>query len=642
MAEKSRPLDVRAAVAARIEPLPKVDPDGLAPLTLEERERVVDSFLRVLEQVYTHLPQKRATYGKDPVQRLRLLRQGLDRLSGAAFNEAIAGILTDLRDGHTRYLGPAVLEGQIAFLPFLVEHFVENAQDRFVVSKIFARSDAEKRAWQRQGFVNGVEVTHWNGVPIARAVDRHADQETGGRPDARRARTIESLTLHPLRYGLLPDAEWVVLSFVGGGKAGEVKIPWRQLRLDPEPPVPANQAARRALALNPVGEQARRAKKMLFARDAWREAAARALPSLKESAGAFARGERQWMTGRFQDNVAARRLATKHGEFGHLRIWSFDLLDDTAFVQEVIELLDELPREGLVIDLRGNPGGLIWAAERLLQLFTPHDIQPTRFSLLATDVTRAMARAPQGRREFEPWRRSLDEAVVNGERYTRDAPLTPVARCNDLGQHYPGPCVAVVDANTFSAGDLFAAGFVDNQVGTLISTDDATGGGGANIWTPDLIAQSVVGTEHALPPLPGGIAYTVAFRRAVRVRQMAGAVIEDVGIAGHVRRPLTRRDLTQDNEDLLAFCARFLASERRTDLRLDTGADRLLVHTQGLDQIDVNIDGRPRHSIEFEQARGHEGHRIPLESGWSELIVEGYEGDLLRQRRRRTYSYRSC
>ena len=47
-----------------------------------------------------------------------------------------------------------------------------------------------------------------------------------------------------------------------------------------------------------------------------------------------------------------------------------------------MRLLSRLPPDGLIVDLRGNPGGLVWAAERLLQLFTPHPVTTTRFSMV--------------------------------------------------------------------------------------------------------------------------------------------------------------------------------------------------------------------------------------------------------------------
>jgi len=53
-----------------------------------------------------------------------------------------------------------------------------------------------------------------------RAVDRHAEDETGGRPDARRARALESMTLRALQYGPWPDERWVTLGFIDLAGAG--------------------------------------------------------------------------------------------------------------------------------------------------------------------------------------------------------------------------------------------------------------------------------------------------------------------------------------------------------------------------------------------------------------------------------------
>ena len=60
----------------------------------------------MLDGVYTHLPLKRARYGIDPVQRLRILRSQVDELSDEAFHIELADVVTRLRDAHTRYAGP--------------------------------------------------------------------------------------------------------------------------------------------------------------------------------------------------------------------------------------------------------------------------------------------------------------------------------------------------------------------------------------------------------------------------------------------------------------------------------------------------------------------------------------------------------
>jgi hypothetical protein len=86
---------------------------------------------------------------------------------------------------------------------------------------------------------------------------------------------------------------------------------------------------------------------------------------------------------------------------------------DSAQLRQAVlraRLLALLPQTGLVVDLRGNPGGLVWAAERMLQLFTDTPIAPTRFSLVASPLTREMANSPFNRLELEqvPAERALE------------------------------------------------------------------------------------------------------------------------------------------------------------------------------------------------------------------------------------------
>ena len=151
-------------------------------LDLIERELVVDTFATLVEGLYAHLPLKRARYATDPLQRLRILRQRLGQLDDLAFHYELAAIITELRDAHTRYIGPASLEGKAAMLPFLVESFGETVRQRYVVSKV--ADDPE--LVPDPSFEPGVELRWWNAVPIDVAVDRQADQETGCRA-ARRA-----------------------------------------------------------------------------------------------------------------------------------------------------------------------------------------------------------------------------------------------------------------------------------------------------------------------------------------------------------------------------------------------------------------------------------------------------------------------
>lgn len=372
-----------------------------------ERLQVLDALALALGGTYAHLPAKRAAYAGDPVQALVLLRRRAAQLTDAEFHLSLNTIVTSLRDAHTRYLGPATLRGQVAVLPFLAEQFGPDDAARFLVSKV------NPEVVEDEEFVPGVELLAWNGIPFARAVELHAERETGGRPDARRARACESLTFRALDYNPPPDEHWVIVGYAPRrGRRREVRLPWRVLY--PRKATTAATAGSRAalkLAADPAAEAVRRAKKLQFAPELWladlQRAAAphRADPTEPPTIG-------EWIHTPLQDVLAAKWLTAK---VGYLRIWSFDVDDDDAFVAELIRLLALLPPSGLLVDLRANPGGLVWAAERALQLFTDATIMPTRFSLLATPVTRQMAESPFNRLELEPWSASLQDAVSTGE-----------------------------------------------------------------------------------------------------------------------------------------------------------------------------------------------------------------------------------
>jgi hypothetical protein len=407
---------------------------------------------------------------------------------------------------------------------------------------------AENAGIDDPGFVPGVELEWWNGIPFHRAVDLYADRETGGRPDARRARALESLTFRALDYGPPPDEHRVDVGYrTRRGAARELRLPWRVVWPGAAATaVGPRSAASLRVAANPAAEAVRRARKLLFAPAFW---------EADQTGGVVE--SRKWLATPMHDTLAARRVRTSRGVLGYLRIWSFDVADDDAFLAEVVRLLGQLPERGLIVDLRANPGGLIWAAERLLQLFTANPVTPTRFALLASPLTRAMAASPFNRLELQPWAPSLEAAVATGELYSQPLPLTDPEWCNDLGRRYPGPVVAVVDANTYSSGDLFAAGFVDNQVGPLVCVGEGTGAGGANVWHHGQLRDALAGTPFGFDTPPAGVGFPVSIRRAVRSGPADGVPIEDLGVGG-VPYDMTRRDLLEDNRDLLEFCATLL------------------------------------------------------------------------------------
>lgn len=626
-------------------------------LSVAERRAMVDTFVTVIEGLYAHLPLKRARYGIDPVQRLRLLRDGGIAMSEADFHAELGSIVTGLRDAHTRYQGFGGAAGQVAVLPFLVETYGPGSGPSYIVSKV-GPPDLVGEAT----FLPGVELLSWSGVPFDRAVQRWADNETGGRPDARRARALLSLTFRSLEFGPPPDEKWVIIGYrAADGTEREVRLPWRVISPDVAPtavgqPVPRADAGtaalngsppqprtrRRAsrsrsiaaaLALDPAAEAVRRARQLMFAPEVWWTATrAGDVPAVTTVPGPR-RGDSSALESRMPDVLSARSVSTPSGEIGYLRIWSFSVNDDEAFVREVARLVDKLPTNGLVVDVRSNPGGLVWAAERALQLFTPQPIAPGRFSWLATDVTRALVANPVAAVDGRGgWARSLSDAVSTGDAYSQGLPLTDPEACNDIGQRYGGPVICVADANTYSAGDLFSAGFVDNRLGELVTVGEATGAGGANVWDDGLVRQALAGTRFGLPDLPAGVGFTVAVRRFTRVGSAAGSLVEDLGVPGDTNYTMTRTDLVEGNRDLLAWCAARLAAVPHSSLRVSERAGTLVVRSSGLDHIDLFTDRHPWTTL----APAAGPQRLPVPEGARMVEVVGWVGLEITQRRRVT------
>jgi len=606
----------------------------LSPGTLShaERRRLLAVIEKVIEGAYAHLPLKKARYGTDPVQRLRILGSRVEQLSDDAFRLELTDILTRLRDGHTRYATGALRE-KLAVLPFLVEMIGTLSAPTYLVTKV---GDGLTPA-----FRPGVVLEYWNGVPIDRAVQLHSESEVGGRPDSQRALATQSLTIRSLEYSPLPDEDWVVVSYRSTtGRAREIKLPWRVIDLsavDTFQDKTAGESLRMhpTRAVNPAAAATQQVKVLMFAPGAL--TGEQAKPPKRTAVKTRGLSNAKVISTNLTSTFKAMSLSAPDGDYGHLRIFNFDGPNPkdpnpAPFLMELHRLVRLLPDRGLILDIRNNPGGNIVAAEQALQFFTPKHIEPTRFSLLATPFTRAMAELRSLRELLAPWKPSLDAAVLNGELYSQPIPITDVKKCNNIGQKYGGPVVLVSDSTTYSAGDLFSAGFVDNGIGPFVCIGQATGAGGANMWEYDLLRSKLGSSNLALPDLPGRSVLEFSFRRATRSGPNEGVPIEDIGIAG-TPYALTRDDLLAGNCDLIEHCINLLRQQPLTKMKnsLDPQARTVTVTTEGLSRVDALFDEHPGTST---RVTGTATTTITYPSGTRAVHLIGWRRGQVLQRRR--------
>lgn len=590
----------------------------VAKLSWADRLDVLDALMLLLDQIYVHLPLKRSLYGFDIIRALMSLRQQVTQIDDMQFHRELTSLVNRLRDAHTKYQGPWTRKNIVASLPFLIETYGPLDNTTYIVSKV------DRGGVKDKYFTENVEITHWNGIPFSRAVDLHADVETGGRPDSRRARSLETLTFRALEYRPPPNEEWVDIDYMDlERKKRSVRLHWEIF--DPQLAPNAGQdslATRYRRSINLDAEAVRRAKKFRFSHDKWQA----------ETMVTRIRAVKQRVAAEFDDFLAAKPVAASKGEFGYLRIWSFSVDDDQAFIDAASMLVRDLPDRGLIIDIRSNPGGLIWAAERLLQIFTPHPVTPTKFALRATETTAAMARAVFNSDDLGPWSESLDSAENTGEPYSSHIPITPPEECNNIGQRYGGPVVVIADANTYSSGDLFAAGIVDNGIGPLICIGQATGAGGANVWSARDLADALRPARITLPKFPDGVGFTLSIRRAVRSGAADGTLIEDGGVVGQPY-VMTKDDVLCGNRDLIEHCAEILAAQPWTRMNVRQVGRAIEVETVGLDQLDIFIDGHPA-GPPYRIAQDGT-HRLKIEAKKKQMVeIAGFAQGSLRQKRR--------
>jgi hypothetical protein len=598
-------------------------------LTLAQRKLLVDQALVLLEQNYAHLPLKVAMHAVNPVQRLRVLRARLERQTDATaepewqFHRELSGTFLSVRDLHTNYLLPAPFAGKIAFLPFQLERcFAADGTEQYLVSRTVA---------DFAGLPVGAEVTHWNGMPIARAVAVNGANFAGSNTAANLARGLESLTLRPLVIQLPPDEDWVVVTYRGAdGSPAEVRVDWQVTdNLPPMTDVDALSPAAAAQGVDLDSDEKARAKKLLHApevveAEATGEAVAMSITDIPTT-----------MPGVFR----ARPVVTPSGTFGHLRIFSFSVDDPEAFLREFVRLAALLPQNGLIVDVRDNGGGHIFASEFLLQTMTPRHIDPEPVQFLSTPlnlrICRRHAENPTGQIDLGPWFPSLDSSTETGQAFSCAHTITPVDGANAVGQTYHGPVLLITDARVYSATDIFAAGWADHELGPILGVDDNTGAGGANVWTHGLLMQLLKipapgDAESPYQPLPNKANMRVSIRRTLRVGKLSGTPVEDLGVQPTHLHQLTRADLLEGNVDLLARAGELLAALPVRRLGVAVAGTTVSLDTVNLDRVDIYVDGRPATSLDVTDG----AHTATLSATGGEVRVEGFaDGQLVAARK---------
>jgi hypothetical protein len=510
------------------------------------------------------------------------------------FHKEMLDIFTSVRDLHTNYMLPSPFLSYFAFLPFQIESYIENNKRQFLVTKI-------AKGYENllpSTFKPGVDITYWNGIPMQHAVEINANKNAGSNLAARFARGLQRMVRRPMITSLPPDEEWVLIGYMTDD---DLNLEYRQEWLVSSKPLEFSSLTSRTrsttnenvynIGVDLTTDLVNEMNKILFApenvieRGRHLSRAASIMDLIKKAEG---------LTSVMSEHFLAKKVSDS---IGYIKIIKFSLEDHVStvdFINEFLRLIMQLPKRGLIIDVRGNGGGRITAAECLLQLLTPKKIMPEPYQFISSPLTIDMTRRIN---DLKSWALSLSQSITTGSSFSQGFPITSLDNANSLGQQYHGPVVLITDALCYSATDLFAAGFQDHQIGPIIGIDENTGAGGANVWKYNDLNNLLIGTKHELKALPLDTNMRVSIRRNMRVGKNAGTPVEDLGVTPDLIYNITRRDLLEDSVDLLQYASGILAAMpvRQLDMKLSNQINSLDIEltTVGISGVDIYIDGRP-------------------------------------------------
>ncbi len=618
--------------------------------SLGDRQALVDQAALMFDHLYPHMPFKAELYQlTHPSDYLRAkVQPALETLSETDFHAQMIAAFSLVRDAHTLYGLPSPYRGAVAFLPFEIRPYLDpKAGWRFFVTSVMV------------GFPllgPGAEIVGWGDVSPLDHVQRTEGCLPGGNFFASLTRAAIHTTLRPLTFVQLPfpdELPEVALHYkpAKSHEARIIRVPWAVATgFSPGGGFPS-----RAFSISPAAMMAKQSGKILHggaAKPSKSPNQVSTLPAIFE----------------FQYDIAGLVDAQQPGaRFGYLRISAFS--DGTsapgstermvAEFQRIVTLMDQNAPDGLVIDIRGNPGGDVQAAEQMLQMLTPRFIEPAHFHLANTAAVLSVlhslntvdaaqlspeddVRLSEARSELEAWAHDAGNTPLpHGKPLTSGQTLTDSNSANAIGQIYHGRGVALlIDSLTYSAADIFAAGFQDHSIGPILGTSLLTGGGGANVWShQDLVNK--LGPKPGVPiaTLPGDASMSLAIRRCSRVGPFKGQPVEDKGVqvdSYYLTDGVD--DLVADNPGILGLASQQFRG--RPDCRVDAsaaamnpdGSVTVVVQTIGIASLKFFLNGHLAH----EAAAGANSYTVPAVAGVVSafLRIEGYSSHhaLLRAR----------
>jgi hypothetical protein len=608
----------------------------LQKMTPEEKRVILEQAVLLFDHLYPHLTFKKQLFGDftDPGENLAALSSQLDTLGEMEFHSRVSAAFAMVMDPHTWYGLPAPWRSAVAFLPFQLGFWMDRDRGtHFVVTAVM--NATPNGGLGHPFFRPGAEILRWNGADTQSALSRQAlERLPVPWGETKMTHWIRPATAVPLRFCLPPDDPSATLHYVPpeGGGTRAIRFAWGvSTGMSDHAGFPSAAFSMNAptVAVSSAAAHFVRQGKLLVqvpSIDPQRESSIPEVFRFQYTGGAPQPGG--------LDPATLHAASKPDAKFGYVRIRQFTtsgvLNSEEDIVREFRRILGDVMQakapDGLILDIRSNPGGNIQAAERMLQMLTAKRIHPVDFHLVNTpavqsmlEILRSQSRNPgtltpaeterltEVQLKLQPWMNDPPPSgATSDDPLTPGHQLTPEDKANEIGQVYRGPCVLLTDGWTYSAADIFSAGFQDHAIGPIIGMDNSTGGGGANVWSHDDLLNTLPALpDVALQPLPPlsrppeeRATMSLAFLRCLRTAgPNSGRAVEDYGVTADMwASPGSLEHLLDGFPGVIGLACEQMVAPRRSEIKAVSppmfadGAIRVELETVNLDSLTFLVD----------------------------------------------------
>ncbi|MBC7420067.1 MAG: hypothetical protein H7328_05000 [Bdellovibrio sp.] len=531
---------------------------SLPKYTSEEKHIITSQAMILLKDLYVNRALKEKEFQQRPIPLLESISELAPQMSDYEFHLQMSQLFVNQRDGHVDYYLPAPFGCYETYIPL----DFTTARDYISKKQVVAISSIEKSQQllklipELNDLQVGDVIEFYDGLNPFEAALRTKSFNRGSNSSAQMRWGLSLLNFrNHARQILIPEKDYVQLNIrQRSGKTINLIIPWL-VALDHECVDKSDSknketSAKTSNGLNSgMDEDQHRMNKRFRPYDRKR-VVQQPGKIWNDTEVLSANADLSNLISTAEPSIKYKVIHNASGTFGYLYIEKFttDQLSEKNSRQLIRDLLTGAfsQTEGLVLDLRSNPGGNIDYAESLVQFFTANNVEPNGFRLLTTELNQSVL---EGFDEFD-FLKAWKKAVDLGKSMTEGIGITSAKFANSDGQFYFKPVIVLNNAKCFSACDMFSAAMQDSGAALIWGEDTRTGGGGGNVIRQTYFRGGHQ-KENPFVELPHGQDMRIAWRQAVRAGKSKGLLIENRGVEADVFETINLDDIIHYDQFLM-------------------------------------------------------------------------------------------